>query len=229
MKINQITLTDLRRMNGKEGLILQGCGGETQEWVDGINKMLTDKVILLDNTKFENVSVFKSDGVTCILYPFEDVHLDIGKLAMWRLQSYTAFAGMWLSDYVDNRLGGFEPEQNKAEKLKPDCALIGCDGNVFALLGMASRTLKQNSMAPFIPHFYALILDDNKKEERNLGMLAGLSMLWVCDAVWVFGDEITESMKTEICFAEKLNIEVRYISENELRKSEVKNDKIKKN
>ena len=28
MKINQITLTDLRRMNGKEGLILQGCGGE---------------------------------------------------------------------------------------------------------------------------------------------------------------------------------------------------------
>lgn len=61
------------------------------------------------------------------------------------------------------------------------------------------------------------------------GMNAGLSMLWVCDAVWVFGDEITESMKTEIRFAEKLNIEVRYISENDLKKSEVKNDKIKKN
>ena len=91
MKINQITLTDLRRMNGKEGLILQGCGGEIKEWMDGINKMLTD------NTKFEHVSVFQNDGVTCILYPFEDVHLDIGKLAMWRLQSYTAFAGMWLS------------------------------------------------------------------------------------------------------------------------------------
>lgn len=29
MKINQITLTDLRRMDGKEGLILQECGGET--------------------------------------------------------------------------------------------------------------------------------------------------------------------------------------------------------
>ena len=148
MKINQITLTDLRRMNGKEGLILQGCGVETQEWVDGINKMLTDKGILLNNTKFEHVSVFQNDGVTCILYPFEDVHLDIGKLAMWRLQSYTAFAGMWLSDYVENKLGGFiTDEQIKAEKLKPDCALIGCDGNVFALLGMASRTLKQNGMA----------------------------------------------------------------------------------
>ncbi len=78
MKINSITLSDLRRMNEKEGLILQGCGGETQEWVDGINEMLTDKGILLDNTKFENVSVFKSDGVTCIFYPFENVHLDIG-------------------------------------------------------------------------------------------------------------------------------------------------------
>ena len=147
MKINSITLSDLRRMNGKEGLILQGCGGEIKEWMDGINKMLTDKGILLDDTKFEHVSVFQNDGVTCIFYPFEDVHLDIGKLAMWRLQSYTAFAGTWLSDYVDNKLGGFEPEQNKAEKVKPDCELIGQDGNIFNLMGIASHTLKQNGMA----------------------------------------------------------------------------------
>lgn len=147
MKINNITLSALRRMNGKEGLILQGCGGETQEWVDGINKMLTDKGILLDDTKFENVSVFQNEGVTCILYPFDNVHLDVGKLSMWRLQSYTAFAGTWLSDYVDNKLGGFEPEQNKAEKVKPDCELIGQDGNIFNLMGIASHTLKQNGMA----------------------------------------------------------------------------------
>lgn len=148
MKINSITLSDLRRMNGKEGLILQGCGGEIKEWMDGINKMLTDKGILLDNTKFEHVSVLQNDGVTCMLYPLEDVHLDIGKFAMWRLQSYTAFAGTWLSDYVYNKLGGFiTDEQSKAEKVKPDCALIGTDGNVFSILGMASRTLKQNGMA----------------------------------------------------------------------------------
>lgn len=110
--------------------------------------MLTDKGILLNNTKFENVSVFQNDGVTCILYPFADVHLDIGKLAMWRLQSYTAFAGMWLSDYVENKLGGFiTDEQIKAEKVKPDCALIGQDGNIFNLMGIASHTLKQNGMA----------------------------------------------------------------------------------
>ena len=103
MKINSITLSDLRRMNGKEGLILQGCGGEIKEWMDGINKMLTDKGILLDNTKFENVSVFQNDGVTCILYPFEEVYLDIGKLAMWRLQHLPelGFPTMWKTSSVD--------------------------------------------------------------------------------------------------------------------------------
>ena len=147
MTIKNITTNDLRKMNNKEGLILQGCGGEVKEWVDGINDILTENGILLDDTKFDNVSVFQNEGVTCILYPFDNVHLDVGKLSMWRLKSYTAFAGTWLSDYVDNKLGGFEPEQNKAEKVKPDCELIGQDGNIFNLMGIASHTLKQNGMA----------------------------------------------------------------------------------
>lgn len=33
------------------------------------------------------------------------------------------------------------------EKKKPDCPLIGQDGNVFNLIGIASRTLKDNGMA----------------------------------------------------------------------------------
>lgn len=148
MAIKNITTNDLRKMNDKEGIILQGCGGDPQGWIDGVNEMFKEGGILLDDTKFTDSYVFDNDNLTCMLFPFDNnVHLNTSKLAMWRLQSYTAFAGMWLSDYVDNRLGGFEPEQNKAEKFKPDCALIGCDGNVFALLGMASRTLKQNGMA----------------------------------------------------------------------------------
>lgn len=147
MEIKNITANDLKKMNNKEGLILQGCGGEVKEWVDGINDILTENGILLDDTKFDDVSVFQNDGVTCILYTFDNVHLDVGKLSMWRLQSYTAFAGTWLSDYVDNKLGGFEPEQNKADKVKPDCELIGQDGNIFNLMGIASHTLKQNGMA----------------------------------------------------------------------------------
>lgn len=148
MAIKNITTNDLRKMNDKEGIILQGCGGDPQGWIDGVNEMFKEGGILLDDTKFTDSYVFDNDNLTCMLFPFDNnVHLNTSKLAMWRLQSYTAFAGMWLSDYVDNRLGGFEPEQNKAEKFKPDCALIGCDGNVFALLGMASCTLKQNGMA----------------------------------------------------------------------------------
>lgn len=33
------------------------------------------------------------------------------------------------------------------ERNRPDCPLIGQDGNVFNLIGMASRTLKNNGMA----------------------------------------------------------------------------------
>ena len=41
MSINHIATEDLRRMEGKDGLILQGCGGALKEWVDGINEMFT--------------------------------------------------------------------------------------------------------------------------------------------------------------------------------------------
>lgn len=104
MKINTISSEDLRSMENKEGLILQGCGGELKEWVDGINQMLTEEGILLDGTEFQEVSAFEHDGLPCILYPFEDVKLDMGKFAIWRLQTYENFGGTWLSDYVPNRL-----------------------------------------------------------------------------------------------------------------------------
>ena len=34
----------------------------------------------------------------------------------------------------------------KEEKIKPKCALIGQDGNIFNLVGIASKTLKRNGM-----------------------------------------------------------------------------------
>ena len=35
----------------------------------------------------------------------------------------------------------------ETERNKPDCPLIGQDGNVFNLIGIVSRTLKENGMA----------------------------------------------------------------------------------
>lgn len=142
MDIKKITTEDLRCMEDKEGLILQGCGGEPKEWVDGINRMLTEEGILLEGTEFQDVCVFEHDGLTCILYPFEDVKLSMGKLAVWRLQTHENFGGTWLSDYVPNHLGGFKSKSME----KPDCVLIGEDSNIFNLAGIAARTLRAHGM-----------------------------------------------------------------------------------
>ena len=42
MNIQEITTDALRKMADTEGLVIQGCGGDLREWVDGINRMLTD-------------------------------------------------------------------------------------------------------------------------------------------------------------------------------------------
>lgn len=55
----------------------------------------------------------------------------------------------------DYQLGAFKiiaseyisDESNIDKKVKPKCALIGEDGNIFHLMGMASRTLKRNGMS----------------------------------------------------------------------------------
>ncbi len=146
MSVKTITKDELRRHFHKEGLILQGCGGDPQEWVDGVNEMFTRDGILLNGTKFQNCSVFEHDNLTCILYPFDDeVDVHIGKLAMWRIQTRPNFGGVWLSDFVENELGGYltpgEPEVRK-----PDCPLIGQNGNIFNLMAIASKTLNENGM-----------------------------------------------------------------------------------
>ena len=105
--MRDITIDELRRMNDREGLILQGCGGDPQEWIDGFNEMLTDAGILRDGSRFSEVSRFEHDGLTNLLFHMDDVKLDGGKLAMWRLQTHEQFGGTWLSDYVPNQLGGF--------------------------------------------------------------------------------------------------------------------------
>jgi len=141
--IPKITADDIRKMVNSEGLILQGCGGDLQDWVDGINKMLTEVGILKNGDKFKDVSAFEHNGNTNMLFKMDGVNLDVGKLAMWRLQTHSQFGGTWLSDYVPNRLGGFTYEENHITN-KPDCELIGQDGNIFNLVGIASRTLKQH-------------------------------------------------------------------------------------
>ena len=112
MSIKKITTEDLRRMNDCDGLVLQGCGGDLKEWLDGINNLFTEEKLLLNGTKFENIYAFENEGLTNLLFPFNDsAKLDMGRLAIWRLRSHEQFGGTWLSDYVPNRLSDFTEDE----------------------------------------------------------------------------------------------------------------------
>lgn len=176
MSIKQINLNDLRSYKGKEGLILQGCGGDPKEWVDGINELFTEEGLLLNGTKFrdEDCAVFKNGELTCILYEFNgNAELNMYKLAMWRISSHSTLGGTWLTDYVDNNLGGFDAEpQNKPQK--PKCPLIGQDGNIFNLMGIASRTLRENGLGDQAKEMSARIMASGSYDE----------------ALWIIGEYV---------------------------------------
>ena len=172
-EIKEITTEDLCRMNDREGLILQGCGGDLREWVDGINDTLTEAGILLNGSRFKNISSFRHDGLTCLLFDFDGAELDVGKLAMWRLQTHGNFGGTWLSDYVPNRLGGYIHEaEPKQERIKPDCELIGKDGNIFNLIGTASATLRSNGMAAEAKEMSDRIWDSAPSYDEALNIIS---------------------------------------------------------
>lgn len=145
MSIKHINTDDLRRMNDKEGLVIMGCGGDLSEWLDGINDTLAKAEILQNGSRFREAYSFEYKGLTCMLFLFEEMDLNMGKLAMWRLNTHEAYGGTWLSDFVPNYLGGYL-EAQAAEPEKPDCPLIGQDGNIFNLVGIAVRTLRENDM-----------------------------------------------------------------------------------
>ena len=99
------------------------------------------------------------------------------------------------------------------------CSPLG--GDVTANLERArqyARYVFSCGAAPVVPHFYALVLDDGNPEERQLGMQAGKSLLWLCDELWIFGDEITEGMRREIDFCKNLNIKTRAVKDSDIKK-----------
>ena len=46
-----------------------------------------------------------------------------------------------------------------------------------------------------------------------------ISLIFVCDELWVFGKTLTDETKCEIKIAESLNITIRYIDESEVDKT----------
>lgn len=113
--------------------------------MDDINGLFTEEGILQNGDKLKEISVFEHDGLTNLVFHIEGVDLNIGKLAVWRLNTHGNFGGTWLSDYLSNKFGAHV--QKSIENGKPGCPLIVQNGNVFHLMGVASRTLRENGLA----------------------------------------------------------------------------------
>jgi len=138
--MKKITIEELRAMRGREGLILQGCGGDLSDWEDGITDELVERGIIIEGACFDDARFFDIDGLTCILLPFEGIEIDMGKLALWRLETQPVYGSTWQSDYMMNKFG-IDTSRPMQETGKPDCPLIGADGNIFNLIGLASKAL----------------------------------------------------------------------------------------
>lgn len=86
--------------SNKEYLVFQGCGGQLQEWFDGINEILISENII--KNKVKKMYSFENNNLTNIAVPLNN--MDLSKLAIVRLKLREVFGTMWFSDYVDNYL-----------------------------------------------------------------------------------------------------------------------------
>lgn len=68
---------------------------------------------------------------------------------------------------------------------------------------------------PVVPYFYGL---NQERRYANICTAAGQSLLWLCDELWIIGDEITAQMHKDIQFCKHLNVKVRKVSEHEITK-----------
>lgn len=68
---------------------------------------------------------------------------------------------------------------------------------------------------PLASHLlYPQFLDDNKEQEREIGLQYGLALLKLCDEVWCFGIEKSDGMKKELAAARRKNMKIRYFTED---------------
>ena len=54
---------------------------------------------------------------------------------------------------------------NENKQTKPDCPLIGQDGNIFNLVGIASRTLKRNGLSAEAAEMTEKVFNSGSYEE----------------------------------------------------------------
>ena len=76
-----------------------------------------------------------------------------------------------------------------------------------------SRYAALRGAIPVASHLlYPQFLRDDVREEREIGMDCAMTLLALCDEIWVFGEHISRGMAAEIEYAKKAYIPVRYFA-----------------
>ncbi|GHU78166.1 hypothetical protein AGMMS49992_28110 [Clostridia bacterium] len=74
----------------------------------------------------------------------------------------------------------------------------------------------RNGYVPFAPHLhFPQFLNEADPAQRSLGLECGLTMLRKCDALFVYGEQVSSGMRREIDEAERLNVPVYYMPDDE--------------
>jgi len=86
-----------------DGLVLLGAGGDLQEWIGGISKMLKEEKIAQSSKPKDlwgqAIKLTTTGGRTDLLLTFKGNSFNMGKMAIWRLRFGDA---SWWSDYKVN-------------------------------------------------------------------------------------------------------------------------------
>lgn len=71
-----------------------------------------------------------------------------------------------------------------------------------------------NHCLPITPHIYfTQFMNDNIPEERDIAIFMNWVLMSKCEQLWVFGDNISTGMKTEIDSAKRKHMKIRYFTE----------------
>ena len=130
-----------------------------------LNKTIsTDKVAVRSGYYFE---IFDKDKIPNTLAKY-DYRVELDNVI------YNLYHGTSLEDekVIDNmfgnRMGHFIDEHIIK---RPRCSLIGKDGNIFNLMGIASRTLKENNMEELAKEMCNKITTQAKSYDQALSIL----------------------------------------------------------
>ena len=85
--------------------------------------------------------------------------------------------------------------------------------NIAKARGYSRYAVSKNAI-PVAPHLlFPQFMDDDDKDQRNLGIFMGLVLMGKCQEVWCFGCRISKGMAIELAKAKKRNMIIRYFNE----------------